>query len=95
MFDEKIKYVIMKDADTFLKIESSDIYDIYVSLTSLLENASFLSIDGARTVISELTGVSSSKYHYHAKAGYESVVNFNPGDLIIVRVTFTPVAISE
>ena len=95
MFDEKNIYVIMKDENMFIRTEFSDIYDVNVRLTSSLEDASFFSLDGARTVISELTGLSNSKYHYHAMVGYEDVVKFNPGDLIIVEVKYKPTALCE
>ena len=58
-----------------------DLYDIFIARTPMIESATFLSLDGARAVVAELTGREHSKYHYHMKK------DSNPlGELSILEV---------
>lgn len=78
---EQTRYVIVEDDAYYLATEMCDLYDIFITRTPMLESATFLTLDGARTVVAELTGREHSKYHYHMSRDVSPL-----GELSIVEV---------
>ena len=88
-------YVIVTSDQTFLRLESSDMYDFHVYRVSMLESATFLSIDGAQEVVQELTGLTRSKYRYHMGGSNLGPAKFESGDLEILKISLVPCGLED